>query len=272
VISSVDVPENDTPENDVSEGDKYRAPALEKGLDIIELLSRTYEPLTATQICERLQRSKAELYRMLHVLESRQYIECVNGRDEYVITRKLLTLGTERQPFKDLLEFSAPLMRKISEKTNQGVHVAVQSGDQIVVIARSESVGMVGYSVRVGYRKPLVSTASGRVLFAFQSPEIKESWLTLLRPTLSDEELDVFLSDVRKVQQRGYDQAKSMYVKGITDLSVPIVDNKYAIATLTIPFIEQTPAIATESEALEALKNCAELISNALKLGYIKAV
>lgn len=255
-----------------TEVDKYRAPALEKGLDIIELLSRTYEPLTATQIAERLQRTRAELYRMLHVLQMRGYIESPLNNDEYLISRKMLTLATERQPLKDLLEFSAPLMRKVSEKTCQGVHIAVQSIDQIVVIARSEVMGMVGYSVRVGYRKPLPFTASGRVLFAFQPPEVKESWLTMLRATMTDEQLDVFLSETRKISQRGYEQSRSVYVRGIVDLAVPIMDGRAAVAALTSPYIDQTPTVLTETETLEELKRCAELISNALKLGYIKSL
>jgi DNA-binding IclR family transcriptional regulator len=252
--------------------EKYRAPALEKGLDIVELLSRTYEPLSVNQICEALQRSKPELYRMLQVLESRNYIERITGSEGYVITRKLLTLGTERQPLKDLLEFSAPLMRKLSERTGQGVHISVETGDQIVVIARSEAVGKVGYSVRVGYRKPLVQTASGRVLFAFQLPEIKESWMSQLRGGMTDQEVDKFLNETRKIFHRGFDQSRSTFVKGVTDLSVPIMENKSPIAALTIPYIEQSFAVMTEDEVLQQLLGVAELISSAIKLGYIKSL
>lgn len=254
------------------EGDKYRAPALEKGLDILELLSRTHEPLNATQISDRLKRTKAELYRMLQVLESRGYLERPANADVYVITRKLLQLATERQPLKDLLEFSAPLMRRFSEKTNQGVHIAVQSLDQLVVIARSEAVGMIGYSVRVGYRKPLALTTSGKVLFAFQPPEVKEHWLQSIKEYLDEATLNQFLSDIRKIQQRGYDQAQSIFVRGVTDLAVPILDNGIAIAALTSPYIDQSPAQVSQVDAIQELLKAAELISSALKMGYIRSL
>jgi DNA-binding IclR family transcriptional regulator len=251
--------------------DKYRAPALEKGLDIIELLSRTDEPLTATQISERLQRSKAELYRMLHVLQMRGYIECPLNEDEHVISRKMLMLATERQPLKDLLEFCSPLMRKFAEKNCQSVHISVQSADQIVVIANTETVGALGYSVRVGYRKPIPFTTSGKVLFAFQSPEVKESWLSMLKKIMVEDQLNKFLSDTRKIIQRGYEQSRSSYVHGITDLSVPIMDGKTAIAALTSPYIDQTLAVTSKEETIEELKRCASFISEALKLGYVKS-
>ena len=52
----------------------YAAPALEKGLDIIELLSASDHPLTARSIAEQLGRSKSEIFRMVYVLVERGYL------------------------------------------------------------------------------------------------------------------------------------------------------------------------------------------------------
>src|SRR5437762_9647214 len=48
---------------------RYRAPALEKGLDVIELLAAEKSPLNLSAISQRLGRSSGELFRMLQVLE-----------------------------------------------------------------------------------------------------------------------------------------------------------------------------------------------------------
>ena len=47
---------------------RYRAPALEKGLDVIELLAAEKSPLNLSAISQRLGRSSGELFRMLQVL------------------------------------------------------------------------------------------------------------------------------------------------------------------------------------------------------------
>ncbi|MFX3701694.1 helix-turn-helix domain-containing protein, partial [Streptococcus suis] len=52
---------------------EYRAPALEKGLDILELLAQQDEPLTKKQIAESLDRSINEIFRMLSVLVEKQF-------------------------------------------------------------------------------------------------------------------------------------------------------------------------------------------------------
>src|SRR5215831_7001214 len=46
---------------------RYRAPALEKGLDVIELLAAEKSPLNLSAISQRLGRSSGELFRMLQV-------------------------------------------------------------------------------------------------------------------------------------------------------------------------------------------------------------
>ena len=53
--------------------DKYRAPALEKGLDIIELLANHGEGLTQGEVAKALDRSQSEIYRMLSTLVRRQH-------------------------------------------------------------------------------------------------------------------------------------------------------------------------------------------------------
>jgi len=53
---------------------RYRAPALDKGLEILEYLSGQRMPLTQLEIADGLQRSSGEIYRMLLCLEERGYL------------------------------------------------------------------------------------------------------------------------------------------------------------------------------------------------------
>jgi DNA-binding IclR family transcriptional regulator len=55
-------------------GPRYAAPALEKGLDILELLSLRDEGLSQRQLADALQRSVGEIYRMLACLVERGYV------------------------------------------------------------------------------------------------------------------------------------------------------------------------------------------------------
>ena len=69
----------------------YSAPALEKGLDILELLAHQSEGLTKSQLARLLQRSVSEIFRMLLCLEGRGYIAQVS-EERYSLTLKLFQL------------------------------------------------------------------------------------------------------------------------------------------------------------------------------------
>ena len=59
---------------DLSPEDRYRAPALDKGLDILELLSEQPQVLTRAEIVKAMGRSPSEIYRMLERLVARHYV------------------------------------------------------------------------------------------------------------------------------------------------------------------------------------------------------
>ncbi|WP_232060943.1 helix-turn-helix domain-containing protein [Vibrio taketomensis] len=72
---------------------EYRAPALEKGLEILELLAAEEEPQTKKQISEKLDRSINEIFRMLSVLVDKQYIEFDSETSSYSLTLKMFALS-----------------------------------------------------------------------------------------------------------------------------------------------------------------------------------
>ena len=53
----------------------YSAPALDKGLDILEILAKTVMPMTMSEISDKAGRSRGEIFRMLQVLELRSDID-----------------------------------------------------------------------------------------------------------------------------------------------------------------------------------------------------
>src|SRR5438477_4756401 len=69
--------------------DQYRAPALDKGLDILELLSGAPAGLTRAEIVRELGRSQSEIYRMLERLVARHYVRRSLEGDRYSLSYKL---------------------------------------------------------------------------------------------------------------------------------------------------------------------------------------
>lgn len=244
---------------------KYRAPALEKGLDVLELLAAERAPLNLSTISERLGRSAGELFRMLQVLEYKGFIRFAENGAGYVLTNKLFALGMTQAPIRSLLEVALPIMRRLSHVIGQSCHVAVASEDQIVVVARIERPGDLGFSVRVGYRREITKATSGLVLFAFQNDEARRQWLR--RCGLKGAAADEFVKRAEAVRTRGYHQAASHFVQGIVDLSAPVLKGESAVAALTVPFVHSMPLTVTKEVAIGHVREAAANISSELALG-----
>lgn len=246
------------------EAEKYRAPALEKGLDVLIVLAKHAEPMTAAQISAALKRSPSELFRMIQVLDRKGFIEQSEDGDGYTLTDKLFALGLERAPTKDLVEGALPHMRRLARTLRQSCHIAVRSGDKIVVVTRVENPGYFGYSVRTGHRRHMVEATSGVVLYAFQPDYVQEEWGERMFASRPKAVVETFLDKVARAQKNGVYEAISDLAPGVIDLSAPVLGRNGAAAALTVPYIAKADALPID-EAREAVRQAANLVSEDLK-------
>lgn len=223
--------------------DPYAAPALEKGLDILELLADEASGMTQTQIAERLGRSHTEIFRMLLCLQRRGYLTRTTPGDAFALSAKLFELSHRHPPTRALLELATPLLREVATAIDQSCHLSIVYEQQILVVANAESPGPRSLSVRVGTRFDMPATASGIVLLAWSDPG---------EP--ADAELRGRLERVRR---RGYEQHRSRSIRGVIDLSCPVRDaSGRVVAAITVPYLtrrgEKASAVESARDALLA--------------------
>ena len=78
--------------------DRYRAPALDKGRDILELLAEHPDGMTRAEIVKELGRGPSEIYRMLERLVARQYVMRSAGGDRHALSLKMFALAHRHPP------------------------------------------------------------------------------------------------------------------------------------------------------------------------------
>lgn len=243
---------------------KYRAPALEKGLDVLELLVAEARPLTMSDICQRLRRSQGEMFRMVQVLHARGFLAQDHATDGYYLTEKLFSMAMRQPPIQNLVEVALPRMRTLASQIGQSCHLAMHARGEIVVVARVESDELIGFSVRVGHRLSILRSVSGMVLFAFQTEEFRARWLSMLPPETGQDEIDEFVADANEAQRHGFARAASSFTTGVTDISAPVMRGDRAAAALTVPFIKHVNLRCGLADATQQLTEAASLISRHL--------
>src|SRR5437660_8256916 len=90
---------------------RYAAPALDKGLDILELLARDGDGLSLNEIARALERTSSEIFRMVNALARRGYLQ--QDGDRYSLSLKLFELAHRHKPIKSLTAAALPLMREL---------------------------------------------------------------------------------------------------------------------------------------------------------------
>jgi DNA-binding IclR family transcriptional regulator len=233
----------------------YAAPALEKGLDILEMLCQSDYPLPQKEIAQRIGRSVGEIYRMLSCLVARNYVTQVDDNN-YAITTKLFELSHVNPPTHRLLFEAAPIMQRLSSELDQACHLTVYSQGKQVVLNKVDTPSGMGFSVRAGAELDVMISASGRVLLAFQDEETRKMRIEeaiARRPEQADPQIEVILDSIRTI---GYESIPSVQVRGLYAVSFPILDTQgRAIAALTVPYSErldhnQRKSIPEVTEAL----------------------
>jgi len=219
--------------------DKYRATALDKGLDILELLSQTEEGLSQAEIAKSLDRSPNEIYRMLDRLVRRDYVRRTSG-DRYELTLKLFELAHATPPMRRLVSQAMPVLRRFARDAEQACHLVIHDRNILVVVAQVDAPGYWNVSIRVGSRISLVNTGSGHVFLAFASPEERELMLEDLEAKAREHVTPALKRRLAGVRSQGFESMESLQVSGVTNLSVPVFGPVGSVvAALTCPYTER---------------------------------
>ena len=248
----------------------YSAPALEKGLDILECLADAPQGLTQAQIAAALGRSISEIFRMLDVLERREYLARSADDGRYRLTMKLVDLAHRQPRVKRLVGVALPLMTEMAERTRQSNHLVVHHDRRILVIAQVDSPEAMGFSVRIGAHFPFrIDRVSARTLTAFQPPPTQERLLQeLIDNDPEPRSLRSVRARIQPIRKRGYEEHESDTLPGLTDLCFPIFDAAgQAIATLTQPWMRQRYITVTLPQAREVHAEIVARISAGMGFG-----
>lgn len=248
-----------------SEKRSYGAPALEKGLDVLELLAGLSRGVSQSEIAQLLGRSLQEVYRVVMVLERRGYIQHRPGEDGYFLSNRTFDLAHRYPPLARLIDLATPMMNAASVAADQAMHIAILDKTDIRVVAQIDSPAPLGFRLRVGTKNPAMGTCSGRLLVAFQPPTIRDWVVEEMRKTSTAEDVDTTVSRIDKIRARGYEMVTGEQLQGITDVSFPLIDgNGYAQAVLTMPFLRGSGQMVSFDAACEATFDAAQAVTGML--------
>lgn len=250
---------------------KYLAPALDKGLDILEYLSAQPAPQSQTEISLALNKSPNELYRMLMCLENRGYIIRDEVSAKYELSLKMYHLSHRHSPVDVLRKAAVVPMEELAQKVKQSCHLSILHLSEVMVLLHTKSPGPISLTVAEGHLFPLAHTASGKVLTAFMAGKERLNVLSnsASYQKLSTRQQSAFQQLVQKINEEGHYIMQSDLAEGIVDISLPVGQAAAGIhACLTVSGLVN-PNSVKETELQKILNEavlCARKIEKRLGL------
>lgn len=242
----------------------YATPALDKGLDVLELLAHQPAGLTKSQIARELNRTVSEIFRMLLCLERRGYIAQLS-EERFSLTLRLFELVQQHPPTERLIVDALPVMHRLAHDTLQSCHMGVLEGGRVAFLAQVNAPSNIGFYVKLGSTADLMKAASGYVILAHRSDEQRERALAEWSRETGKKPPPDLAVHLARIRQAGYEKRSSYLVKGVINISFPIFDERAsAVGALTIPYIQYSDSVAPVSQVIEALRKATVEITAAL--------
>jgi DNA-binding IclR family transcriptional regulator len=206
----------DTPE--------YSAPAIDKALDILELLADRSGGMSQLDIARAIGRSPGQVFRPLMRLERRGYVHRNRQTGLYELSMRLFDLAHRTEPLRSLVSASSTPMRELAAAIGQSCNLSVLDAGRVRVVAQAESPADFGFRVRVGALFDLAHTPTGRVLAAFGGGAD-------VAPAAE--------RDGATIRSAGHLVQPDAAQSGITDVVFPILraGGADAVAALTVPYV-----------------------------------
>jgi DNA-binding IclR family transcriptional regulator len=146
-----------------------------KAFTILDMLASNGEggtPLTG--ISSHLRMSKSTAHRYLTTLEKLAVVER-DAKDHFHLGPKLIELAGTFLSDHNLRSVSEPFLNELAARTQEAVHLAVPSVNEVVYIAKVDSPHSIRMASRIGGRMPMYCTSLGKAILAhYPSGRVEE--------------------------------------------------------------------------------------------------
>jgi DNA-binding IclR family transcriptional regulator len=158
-------------------------------------------------------------------------------------------------------------MEILSETVGHSSQLVVVNRGETVVIATAAGGADVGFTLRLGYRRPAIDATSGQTIIAFQSEENQQRLIAESRALAQGKEDHRKLAQrLRRIRSDGHLIARSHDIAGVTDVCAPILDqSERAIAAIVIPCLQRISRTDRHESVAQALVATCRSISEALR-------
>lgn len=209
-------------------------PALDRSLDILELLADTPAGRTLSDLSHDLDIPKNAVFRITQTLLARGYL-CRDPLSlAFSLSPKLLRLAPPHFAKMSLPEISRDIMAELRDQTRETIQLGVLNGLEGVIIDQVEGHEPLRIVVNLGLRFALHNNAPGKLFLAYMPEKKREAAIAQLKLTASTPRTistkKALRQECERIVTQGYSTDHAEADEGVHCIAGPIFDENRALA------------------------------------------
>ena len=217
----------------------YLVPAVDKAIQILELLKSERREMTISEIARASGVHKSSVQKLLVTLAEHGVVERDPLSLRYSLGITLAEYGRIALDNLDIRRKAKPFLNALSEYSGETAVLAVLNGTKMVMVDKKEPLVPIRASPFIGMRFPATATSNGKVLLAWL-PESRvdeiikgEGLPAQTKNSITDPV--AFRAELALTRERGYASDFGEWNEGGSGVSSPVFSRKgQVIATLSI--------------------------------------
>jgi IclR family transcriptional regulator, acetate operon repressor len=217
--------------------------ALDRGLSVLEHLTRYPQGLPITLIASELDIPLSACHRLLADLQRRDYVRQARKQGDYVLTTKVVSLGLGLLSSAGIVDIAEPLLERVAQASGELVRLSIVDEDRLTWVAKSQGMRQSGlrYDPDMGMDARLSCTASGHAWLMTMSDEravelvSRQGFGTPAEygpkaPTT----IKGLLGFLHAARVRGYAMIDEVFAPGMTAIAAPVFRRNEVIGVISI--------------------------------------
>lgn len=201
--------------------------SLRNALLVLKCFSMEEPEKGITEIAQMLDLSKSTVHRVMTTLADEGFVRKDETTHRYRLGLSVVSLGGILMSNLEIYREGQHLLEELADRFDESVHLAVLEGYHTVYVSKIESKHPITILTHIGRKNPSHCTSSGKVILAYQKPELIEHVIELGLTAYTSATItnpDEFRKQLQMIREKGFCISENELREGVASVAVPIRD------------------------------------------------
>lgn len=206
-----------------------RIPTNLRTLLILEALSKSGQPLSASELGRKVGLAKQTVHRLCVTLETEGFLTRLAPSKQYVPTKRSREMASGLLYASNARIAAHQILVDVAKEVKETVNFVVPEESGMHYLDRIETDWAFRVQFPVGSNVPFHCTASGKTYLASMAPRVRKNMVAGLELTQMTEKThtnpDALLAELKRISSQGFALDNEEFIDGMVAIAVPVTDS-----------------------------------------------